>query len=98
MAQFDVHRSAEAGLVLDCQNASLAHLGTRVVVPLLPLGKVPQARDRLHPVFEIDGQPHLLATHLVATMPEKALGPVVASLGSEHYAIIGAFDRLLTGV
>lgn len=98
MAQFDVHRVSGSGLVLDCQNVSLAHLGTRVVLPLIPVSKVPPARDRLHPVFEIDGQPHLLATHLAATVPVKELGPVVASLSSEHYAIIGAFDRLLTGV
>lgn len=98
MAQFDIHRTPGAGLVLDCQNASLAHLGTRVVAPLIPMGRVPSARDRLHPVFEIGGQPHLLATHLVATMPAKELGPVISSLASEHYAIVGAFDRLLTGV
>ena len=98
MAQFDVHQSPDAGLVLDCQNASLAHLGTRVVTPLIPVRKVPTARDRLHPIFEIGGQPHLLATQLVATMPARSLGPVISSLASEHYAIIGAFDRLLTGV
>ena len=98
MAQFDVHRTRDAGLVLDCQNGSLAHLGTRVVAPLIPVAGAPAARDRLHPLFEVGGQAHLLATHLVATIPAKELGPAISSLASEHFAIIDAFDRLLTGV
>ncbi|MEG3181617.1 CcdB family protein [Sphingomonas sp. LT1P40] len=98
MAQFDVHRTHGAGLLLDCQNGSLAHLRTRIVVPLIPVDTAPAARDRLHPVFDIHGQDHLLATHLVATVPTNELGKAIASLASEHHIIVGAFDRLLTGV
>jgi toxin CcdB len=98
MAQFDVHRMASGALVVDCQSVSLAFLTTRVVAPLMPATRVPARKDRLHPVFEVEGQPHLLAVHLAATLPARDLGPVILSLAQEHHAIVGAFDRLLTGV
>lgn len=97
MAQFDVHRMADGALVIDCQSGSLAFLATRVVVPLLPVSEVPKTKDRLHPTVEIEGRPHLLATHLVATLSSRDLGPAISSLAEERYAIVGAFDRLLTG-
>ncbi|RYD55725.1 MAG: plasmid maintenance protein CcdB [Sphingomonadales bacterium] len=98
MAQFDVHEIDGGFFVLDCQADSLAHLGTRAVIPLLSANRVPKGTDRLHPVFELEGEPFLLATQLIATLPVRELGRPKASLAGERYAILGALDLLLTGV
>jgi toxin CcdB len=98
MAQFDIHRISNGSLVLDCQADSLSHFSTRIVAPLMPQGSVPAPTTRLHPVFDFDGEPMVLATHLLTAMPARELGRPLASLAADHYTIIAALDFLLTGV
>ena len=85
------------GYVLDVQAALLDHLATRVVVPLLPLAGAPTPIKELNPVFDIDGEPHVMLTQAIASIPVRQLGRAVASLDSQHDQITRALDILLLG-
>lgn len=98
MPQFDVHRQADGGLLLDCQADLLRHLTTRLVVPVMPLGQAPVQARRLNPTFRIDGRDLSMVTQYAASLPVAELGPVVASFPDRHDEIVRAFDMLLTGI
>lgn len=98
MAQFDVFRESQGELLVDCQSDALAHLGTRLAVPLLPLSRAPERRARLNPVFEIDGMDYSMVTQHAAAIRVGELRNRVTSLEHRHFDIIGALDMLLTGV
>jgi toxin CcdB len=98
MPQFDVYTSADGTLLLDCQSEALAHLDTRLAAPLLLVEKAPAPRLRLNPVFEINGELHVLVTQFAATVRSNQLRNKIASLDRSRFDIIGAFDMLLTGV
>lgn len=98
MPQFDVHQSLDgADLLLDCQSDLLDHFDTRFVIPLVP-SQTAQKLSRLHPVFEIDGRQHVLATQLASAVDSKELGARVTSLADQRYDILNALDMLVTGV
>ncbi len=97
MARFDVHRLADGMLVLDIQADLLSDFKTRVVAPLLLAKTTPRSLERLHPIFEIDRQDYVMATHLIAAVPVRELGPVAASLADRHETIMAAIDMLATG-
>jgi toxin CcdB len=95
MAQFDIYRGGRGkGYLLDCQSDWLDEFGTRVVVPLMPVSNA-KAVTRLNPIFEIDGLPHIMSTHLIFAMPIERLGQRIGSLENEHFAIIAALDTLM---
>lgn len=98
MARFDVHRIPNGTLLVDCQADSLSHLNTRLVVPLLPVERVPPAADRLHPVLQFEGETLVLAIQMIASIPVREMGRPIGSLETERYTILGAVDLLLTGV
>lgn len=99
MAKYDVHGGgADAPLLLDCQSNLLNDLNTRLVVPLLDVQAPPTAVKSLYPVFDIDGVRMTMATHLASAIPVRELGPVVATLVREDYAIGRALDVLIGGV
>lgn len=98
MAQFDVHRIRGGDeLLLNCQSDLLDHFETRFVVPLVPT-QTAQRLSRLHPVFEVSGQQHIMATQLASAVDAKDLGVCVASLSEKRYDILNAIDILLSGV
>jgi toxin CcdB len=98
MPQFDVHTSRDgSSLLLDCQSDLLDHFDTRFVVPLVPT-QTAQKLSRLHPVFEIAGQQHMMATQLASAVDAEELGTRIASLADRRYEIMNAIDVLLTGV
>jgi toxin CcdB len=95
MARFDIYRGASGkGYLLDCQSDWLDEFGTRVVVPLMPITNV-KTVSRLNPVFEIDGQSHIMSTHLIFAAPLERLGQSVGSLEQQHFEIIAALDTLI---
>lgn len=53
---------------------------------------------RLNPLFTVNGQTLVMATHLIFAIPAEKLQRPVANLEAEYYSIIGALDLLLTGV
>jgi toxin CcdB len=98
MAQFDVYRTPDGQLLLDCQADSLGFLGSRLVVPLIPLDEAPPCRAHLNPVFEIEGERYAMVTQFAAALSRGALRTHVADLTPYRFDIIGAFDMMLTGV
>lgn len=97
MARYDVYPGAPGrGMLLDCQADVLDHLASRVVVPLMPVVKV-EPIPRLNPLFTINGQAFVMATHLIFAIPTERLQRPVANLEAEHYAIMAVLDMLTTG-
>ena len=99
MAQFDVHRLANASaLVVDCQSNLLDHIDSRFVVPLLPLAASPPPARRLNPVFEIDGEDYVMLTQAASAVRRRELGAIIASLDARRLEITNALDLLISGV
>lgn len=102
MAQFDVHENPsgdpDVPYLLDIQSDLLSELAVRVVVPLVPLAAYGPPLERLTPVFEIQGGPHVMATLDMGGTLVRDLGPAVQSLAHAHGAIIDAIDMLVTGI
>ncbi|MEQ1688751.1 MAG: CcdB family protein [Sphingopyxis sp.] len=97
MARFDVYHAPRIqGFLLDCQADLLDELDTRVVVPLLPTTAM-IAATRLNPLFEIDGQSHIMQTPMIFSIPTERLGPPVLSLSNCDLDIIAALDMLFSG-
>ena len=100
MARLDVNPipgGARVGYVVDVQSDLLSDLTNRVVVPLPPPTVIRAAATRLNPIFEIDGQRHVLIAQSIATVPRRALRGAVASLKDQHDTILAAIDFPLTG-
>lgn len=83
--------------MLDVQAALLAHLATRVVVPLLPEEAATPPISALNPVFEVKGRRHVMVTQALSAVPTRELKRAVASLGAQHDAVVSALDLLLVG-
>lgn len=96
MAQFDVHRLTGGGLAVDCQADDLATIGARFVVPLAKPGDSAPTTPRLHPSFEVHGEPWVLMTEFAAAIRTSDLRKRIASLAEERFRILGAID-VLTG-
>ncbi|MGB1216006.1 MAG: CcdB family protein [Pikeienuella sp.] len=63
MARYDVYANPDAsGYLLDVQADLLDSLNTRVVVPLMPISAAPSPAKRLNPVFNIQSEPHVMAS------------------------------------
>jgi toxin CcdB len=98
MAQFDVYRTPDGQLILDCQADSLGFLGSRLVVPLMRLEEAPPRRARLNPMFDIEGERYAMVTQFAAALSRGALQTYIANLNAYRFDIISAFDMMLTGV
>ena len=98
MARFQLFDNPDGvGYLLDVQSDLLDIARTRVVVPLLPAGKVPPAIPRLHPVFEIEGRSHVMATHLIATVPVEILIGSRGDVSAQRDVVTAALDMLFQG-
>ncbi|MFM9851846.1 MAG: CcdB family protein [Sphingomonadaceae bacterium] len=98
MAKFDFHRwRGGDGYLLDCQADLLSYFKTRLVIPLIKDNATPRSLVRLHPIFDIDGEPYLMATHLMSSVPASELGTIAGSLIDYDIAIMGAIDMLVSG-
>lgn len=103
MAQFDIHRNPDpvsgplAPFLLDIQSDLLAHLSTRVAVPLIGRGAM-IAAGRLHPIFSVEGRDYVMATADLAAIHRSNLGERVGSLTDHRDDIIAAVDFLITGI
>ena len=69
----------------------------RVVAPLVRpefLG----ALGRLHPRFQLLGEPYTLSVSELFAIEQQRLGPAVGNLGRYRDRIIAAIDMLFTGI
>jgi toxin CcdB len=96
MARFDVFRTANGKVLLDCQSDVLNHLSTRFVVPLMPTSDVPKA-SRLNPVFFCNDEKMVMATQLASAVGVRDLGTNIANLDSEYFTILDALDMMISG-
>ena len=98
MAQYDLFLDPSGnGYLLDVQNDLLEGLNVRAVVPLLPQGNAPIAVSRLNPVFEINGEAHLMMTQYIAAVPASILKAPAGDLSENFDAITSALDMLFHG-
>lgn len=97
MARFDVYLTGSGGHVLDVQSDLLPSMGTRLVVPLLPMETVPPPIRRLHPTFEIDGKRLVMATHLMSAIHVRHIGRRIGSLRDRYDDITAAIDMIFLG-
>jgi toxin CcdB len=103
VAQYDVYEHpgerlrAEYPFVIDLQAGLLSSLDTRVIAPLRRAELLP-AIKRLNPGFTINGAKVVLVPTEIVAIRRGLLGPPVASLAKEHFAITAALDLMLTGI
>ena len=98
MARFSVYRNPGAdGYLLDVQANILAHLNTRVVVPLLPLSVAPTPAKGLNPVFIVAGEQMVMVTQFMAAVPTSLLKLPESSLEFSRNEITAALDLLFQG-
>ncbi|MGR3795988.1 CcdB family protein [Vannielia sp. SX4] len=99
MARFDIYRGETGStLLLDIQSDLLCGLNTRLVVPLLPADNAPPPIRYLNPLFEVKGERYLMATQLMAAVPQRILSAPIASLSESADEITRATDTLMQGV
>lgn len=96
MARYDLFRDGNDYL-LDIQSDTLDGLNTRVVVPVRRPERAPKPAKRLNPLFQIEGQQHIMVTQFLAAVPESALGESFDNLSREHDKIVAALDMLFQG-
>jgi toxin CcdB len=85
--------------VVDIQSRQLAHLPTRLVMPLPRLGGVPQGFPRrLAQTVSIDGESLYLAAHQCAALPARLLRQPLRSVAEHQGAIRDALDAVINGV
>ncbi|WP_298921040.1 CcdB family protein [uncultured Roseobacter sp.] len=98
MAKFDVCLGTESEtLLLDVQADLLDALNTRMVVPLMAVGKAPVPAKLLNPVFAIDGAEYVMATQFMAAVPRTILRDPDTSLKDRSEEITTAIDMLTQG-
>jgi toxin CcdB len=95
MAQFDVFRLADGGLVLDCQSSELDEIGTRFVVPLIPPAESAPHNAYLNPSFEVDDEQVSMVTQFAMAIRTRELRRRVGSLASHRDQIVCAIERLI---
>jgi toxin CcdB len=98
MARFSVYPDADGGgYLLDVQADIMRHLNTRVVIPLMPLGKAPKPATSLNPLFVIGDIEHSLVTQYMAAVPTSILKRETLNVADRRDDIVNAIDLLLQG-
>ena len=104
MARWDVHRNrgatgaTDTPYVLDVQADLLAHLGTRVIVPLRRSHAIPRPMAGLQPRLRVEDVEVVMDTPRLVGAPVSVLGERVTSLRGQSAELLAAIDLLLTGV
>jgi len=82
--------------VVVLQRDWLADVTTRIVAPLVALGKV-MAAERLHPQMEIDGKAYVVMMERLAAIDSNKLIQTIHSAEAIRDQITRAVDLLFTG-
>ena len=98
MARFSVYPDPDGvGYLLDVQADMLRHLNTRLVVPLMPVGKAPKPATRLNPLFVVDDTEHSMVTQYMAAIPTSVLKREIMNVMDRREDIVNAIDLLIQG-
>lgn len=95
MAQLDVFRLADGGLVLDCQSTRFNDIGTRFVVPLVHGDYAPPHNARLNPTLDVDGERVTMVTQFATSIRTQELRRRVGNLTDHRDEIVAALDTLI---
>jgi len=98
--RFDVYKPPQpsrASFLVEVQSDFVSDLPTRMVIPLVLRENYRSPVKKLHPIFEIAGQLHVLLTHDVGSVQKKQLQRSVSSLMMYRDEITRALDLLFTG-
>lgn len=106
MRQFCVYKNCNAAtrsaypLLLNVQSDLISETGTRVVVPMVPIGRGrhPPVITSLAPIINIDEKAYVLVVPLLAAASMSDLGKLEADLSHERPAIMAALDLLISGI
>jgi toxin CcdB len=100
MKRFDVYRNPELRTrahfpyFVIVQSDLIDDFDTRVVVPLM---RKRAAATRLNPIIEFDGEPLVLKTQQLASVPTRLLTMQCGNVAQAHSAIFRAIDFLFSG-
>ena len=97
MAQFDVVRLNGGALAVYCQSDLLQGINTRFVVPLRRPDDSPPRRERLNPVFAIEGEDWVMVTQFAGAVMAREIEASLGSLADDYIRITGALDMLISG-
>jgi len=98
VARFSVYQNPGGeGYLIDVQADLMAHLNTRLVVPLVPRSKAPKPARTLNPLFTLEDVEHVMLTQYAAAIPLNELKRDVINLASRRDDIVAALDLLLQG-
>lgn len=101
MPQFDVYTDRVGKrypFLLDVQADLLAHLDTRIVVPLAPRKKYPARPMRiLNPVLEVRGTQYVAVFQEMAAIAKHELGTLEANVAAQRAELLAALDFAFTG-
>lgn len=97
--RFDVYRMPDVAYpyVVDVQAEFVSGIDSRIVIPLYRHTKLGKIIKELHPVFEIEDERFVLATHALSSVPKRSLRLPAGSLASHQDEITRAMDLLFTG-
>ena len=97
MRQFDVMR-ARQGLAVIAESDLIENERQVVIIPLFPVSSGYRPARHLNPIFEIDGEPHVLATRMITSASRAGLqGRKITNLYEERDILFRALDMLLRG-
>lgn len=96
--QFDVFRPPGGALVVVIQSDLLEEMRTRVVAPLLPVGRAGPALGPLNPEIAVGSERLVLVPQLLATLTTAELGERIGSVSYRRDEIVRALDALLSGI
>jgi toxin CcdB len=100
MKRFDVYRNPEqrtrahVPYFVVVQSDLIEDFDTRVVVPLM---RQRAAATRLNPIIEFAGEPLILKTQQLASVPARLLTNHCGNLAEAHSTIFRAIDFLFSG-
>jgi toxin CcdB len=98
MARFHIHRiKGRDSLVMDLQADLLDAIETRIVAPVVPVGRIGAIFVKLSPRVEIDGKPHYILIPSMASVSKRLLGESVLDMSHRQDEITAATDFLFQG-
>ncbi len=98
MSGYSVHRLKASGQrVVRLQYTGLDSGATVLVAPLYPADRALEL-EIVTPRIELEGSEYLVATHLLAAVQRKDIGPAGAALAAHEAAIANSINRLFFGI
>ena len=97
MRRLHVYRLVDGQLAPDVQS-DYVDTGSRIVVPLVPVGDGSPVLPRLHPSVTVEGERYRLRTEALGAVEKPRIRPgALADISDQHDAVRDALDFLFLG-